>query len=248
MNFLKFHALKQISENCWDTDVWIHRSDEDSNEHWMLRITTLSDLERLDDANDTCFHYDRCFLVKEYDQALLETKIRQLIASCNESVSSVGEACRYLTKYMQYQHAGGYYDPFEQEYYDPYTERTADAMVKLDWNKRPHDGLHEWKKFVLQSVELANGKQYADDCEYAHELVHFIYKEIDGATTCTLNDYATTVGWLKQKLEEEPIIFLDGLFVMRYFDLVLMSNRVSKEIWLCIHCPPLNNSCNYSGM
>ena len=159
--------------------------------------------------------------MKEYNEDLIIGFIKKWIAECNQKASSCNEAKMCLVQFMEYESEEGLLEHFKRgtpQQSDNKDERPTNVPLKIT-NINGHVTIPHYK---LDSITLASGKPYPDDCEYCDEDIILHYKQTNGDHEFTRQGRVMTVGWLERMLEKEPIVYVPGASVMRFFDIEVL--------------------------
>ena len=199
-------------------NVFIRESEEGRcYEQWQVWVEGLAGFQKSFPNDNEMVGFLGGLVMKEYNEALIIDFIKKWIAECNQKASSCNEAKMCLMQFMEYESEEGLLEHFNQnssQQADHKDERPTNEPLRIT----NADGLVTIPHYKLDSITLATGKPYPDDFEYCDEEILLHYKKIGDDHEITLRGRVMTVGWLERMLEKEPIVYMPGVSVMRFFD------------------------------
>lgn len=197
-------------------DLYVSPLDEEVFDLFTIRASSLSYFQWLPDSNEIIQHINGVLILKTYCMELIAREVTRIFDECNAN-GDLLDVYYCLTKYMEYEFGN-------EEIIEEMEKRKAQLPAIEEPEKQK-------KVYKVVSVELASGKPYADDCEYAYEVVNYVGHEIDGDSTYTRQYKIATVGWLEQQIEEKQIMYVKGISIMRYFDLQVLKDK-GKDVFV----------------
>ena len=216
MDFLKLALLNPVERpedkqyfNVY-MQAFIDSTDGGGCETWSVQVESLAGYQRgLENHNETVCATDDLIL-KEYNEELIAAYINKWIAECNSKSKTCDEARRCLMQYMEY------------EYEIELIQRMDKDILEQARIDSPAGENITRSCYKLDSISLASGKPHPDDFEYCDEEILLHYKKIGDDHEITLRGRVMTVGWLERMLEKEPIVYMPGVSVMRFFDIEVL--------------------------